>query len=185
MSLFQGLWRWAVWLPRAEGVAERGGSHSVHQADPGGGELPPRQKNCPLWPQGWSITAFRSLLHCCGVFKIHTWAVEEKLHGDNPVLDGFSRHGLIKTKPHTHMSHWTFATQADSSLLTLEVWWMMNSSCRHWAVCMNYERKILLNLCSAVCHGVSTTLFITLNWYLTKTADKNKDRNNFESIGTV
>lgn len=70
--VFQGLWRGAVRLPGSEGVSERGGGHAVHQADPGGGELPPRQKDRPLWPQG-SSTRDHMLLwrHAGDVTEIH------------------------------------------------------------------------------------------------------------------
>lgn len=54
VSVFQGLWRWAVWLSCPEGVSERGRGHSVHQANPWGSQLPPCQKNSPLWSQGLS-----------------------------------------------------------------------------------------------------------------------------------
>lgn len=44
--------RGALWLPGREGVTERGGGHSVPQADPGWGLLPALQANSSLRPEG-------------------------------------------------------------------------------------------------------------------------------------
>lgn len=54
VSVSQGLGGRAVRLPGPEGVSERGGGGSVHQANPGGRQLPPRQENSPLRPEGLS-----------------------------------------------------------------------------------------------------------------------------------
>lgn len=115
VSVFQGLWRWAVWLPGTEGVSERGRGHSVHQANPRGGQLPPRQENSPLWSQGLSRQTTCTVVDIV-TFLSHTEVTESHWNKLWP-------HELIQlscdilSKQQKLVSCSKFITQNDSALL--------------------------------------------------------------------
>lgn len=159
----QGLWRRAVWLPGAEGVTERGGSHSVYQANLGRGELPTCQKNRPLWPQGLS-----TLLHRMDVFTVENWAEEESWLKESHCTWWIRPWHFVKTTKnifHAQLlllrvtQHCSFGIRQWTCKQVLEKW-------KNGAIKNYFER-----LC---CQSPNSIPFFSSKPYLNPTDEKNK-----------